>query len=298
MHFLKKTRGWKLPLLAILGLIFSFAMVLSRHPAPAKEPAILPPTSPYANSVAGIGIVEPKSEIINVGSEISAVIRYVSIKIGDQVKKGDPLFILDQRDIDSQIKVFKATLQAVRAQAKEAIAQFSLVKNVRDNRAVAQDDYNHRQYNAEFMSAKVDEAVAQLDQAFTTKERLTIRAPIDGQILHVNVRPGEFAQAGVLAEPLIRMGDMSTRHVRVEIDEENASNILPSSQAIGYRRGDTKNRIKLTFVRFEPYVRPKQNLAVVGQRVDTRVFQVIYALEPTNNSCYVGEQMDVYISKY
>jgi multidrug efflux pump subunit AcrA (membrane-fusion protein) len=208
---------------------------------------------------------------------------------------GYPLFILDQREMNAQIKILKATLEGAKAQAKDANAQFSLVKSVLDNRAVSRDDYNRRKYNVDLMAAKVDEVQAQLDQAETTKERLIIRAPIDGQILNLNVRLGEFAQAGFLNEPLIRMGDMTTRYVRVEIDEENSIKITPNSVAKGFKRGDPENPVPLKFVRFEPYVRPKQNLAVAGQHVDTHVLQVIYALDNTKNPPYVGEQMDVYI---
>jgi HlyD family secretion protein len=111
------------------------------------------------------------------------------------------------------------------------------------------------------------------------------------------VRPGEYAPAGVLAAPLVRMGDVSRLHVRVEVDEENAARIRPDSKAEGLFRGDTATRIPLTFVRFEPYVRAKQNLAVAGQRVDTRVLQIIYALPEAASDRFVGQQMDVFVDE-
>jgi hypothetical protein len=62
-------------------------------------------------------------------------------------------------------------------------------------------------------------------------------------------------------------------------------------------RGQPDRVFPLTFVRFEPYVRPKQNLATLGQRVDTRVMRVIYALPDTKERLLVGQQMDVYIKE-
>jgi HlyD family secretion protein len=295
IKWFKQKNNWKLPIIGALGLLLALYTVLSRNSVSNKEPIVSPPVSPYVNNVAGIGVVEPKSEVINVATELSGVVREVLVKVGDTVKMGHPLFILDQREVNAQIKILKAALEGAKVQAKDADAQFSLVKSVLDNRSVSRDDYNRRKYNVELMSAKVDEAQAQLDQAETTKERLIVRAPIDGQILNLNARLGEFAQAGFLNEPLIRMGDMTTRYVRVEIDEENAIKITPNSVAKGFKRGDPSNPIHLTFVRFEPYVRSKQNLAVAGQHVDTHVLQIIYALEDTKVPPYVGEQMDVYI---
>jgi hypothetical protein len=95
----------------------------------------------------------------------------------------------------------------------------------------------------------------------------------------------------------MRMGDTSVRHVRVEIDEENALQVRAGSSAKGFLRGATDQPLALTFVRFEPYAKPKQNLAVAGQRVDTRVIQVIYALPVQTPLLFVGQQLDVFIER-
>jgi len=292
----KKTEGWKLPLLGIVGLIFALVSVLGRAEVPPKEPITMPPVALYQDSVAGIGIVEPQSELISIGTEISGVARDIHVEVGDQVIKGTPLFSLDQRDIDAQIATLEATLNSVKVQAEDAQAQFQIVEDINDKRAVSKDDYNRRRYSALLNKARVAETEAQLHQARTTKERLTVTAPVDGTILDINIRPGEFAAAGVLNEPLIRMGDLSTLHVRVEFDEENTIHISGEAKAKAYKRGDTSKIYPLTFVRFEPYVAPKQNLAVAGQRVDTRVLQVIYTL-PEGSDLMAGQQMDVYIEE-
>lgn len=295
LTFFKKTKGWKLPAIAIVGVLFALTSVLSRKESTAREPLVNPPQAEFAKSVAGIGIVEPKSELIAIGVELPGVIRHVHVKVGDNVKAGDPLFSIDQRDIDAQIKILQTTLDSAKVQADDADAQFAIVTAIDDKRAVARDDYNRRKFAKALALVRVDGIKAELEQANTTKERLTIKAPIDGRILEVDVRPGEYAQAGARAQPLIRMGDVSRLHVRVEIDEQNAQSITPASPAKGFTRGNTQRGIDLSFVRFEPYVRPKQNLAVAGQRVDTRVMQVIYALPEGEKDFFVGQQMDVFV---
>lgn len=290
----EKTKGWKLPLIALVGLVFAVITVFGRPAEPKTEPLVLPPTSSYQSAIAGIGVVEPQSEVIAIGSDLQGLVRTVHVKVGDKVEAGAPLFTLDEREIDAQIKTLEASLASVKIQAQDAAAQYALVKGIEDKRAVAKDDVNRRKFATELAKARILEVEAQLLQAKTTKERLTITAPTAGEILTVNVRPGEMVgQMG--AEPLMRMGDTSILHVRVEIDEENTGKINPESKAKGIKRGDTKVEIPLTFVRYEPFVRPKQNLAAAGQRVDTRVLQVIYAIGETSNPPFVGEQMDVFI---
>jgi len=286
----------KLPILAALMLVFALYMVFGRDDPPVKEPYQTPPSSVYENTVGGIGVIEPKSETIAIATELSGVVRRLYVKENDFVDNNAPLFSLDTRDIEAQIKLLEASLAAAKVQAKDAAVQFSLVENVTDVRAVAREDYNRRLYAKALAEARVKEAQARLEEAKITLARLTVRAPLAGTILDVNIRPGEFAQAGLLTEPLIRMGDLSTLHIRVEVDEENTAAISSQSKAMAYPRGNPNLGYSLSFVRFEPFVRPKQNLAVQGQRVDTRVLQIIYALEQKND-LFVGQQMDVFIDR-
>jgi HlyD family secretion protein len=294
---LKKTSGYKLPLIAILGLAFAFMTILGRKPTPAKEPIVSPPSSQYSNSIGGIGIIEPQSEVINIGTEISGIVRDVYVKVGQKIRKGSPLFSQDSRSIDAEILTLQATLEMTKVQENDANATYAMAQQLSDPRAMSKDEFNKRKYAAELARAAVIQTQAQLQQAITTKKRLTTRAPIDGEILSLNVRPGEFAAAGTAGEPLIRMGDTQTLNVRVDIDEEQARYVQKNAKAIAFKRGDTGHELALTFVRFEPYIRPKQNLAVAGQRVDTRVLQVIFAITDTDQTSFVGQQVDVFIQK-
>ena len=50
-------------------------------------------------------------------------------------------------------------------------------------------------------------------------------------------------------------------------------------------------------MRVEPYVIPKKSLTGDNtERVDTRVLQVIYAIDPRGTPLYVGQQVDVFLS--
>ena len=67
---------------------------------------------------------------------------------------------------------------------------------------------------------------------------------------------------------------------------------------MAYVKGETKNAIPLRFTRIEPYVIPKKSLTGAStERVDTRVLQVIYQLDPPKRPLYVGQQVDVYIER-
>jgi HlyD family secretion protein len=152
------------------------------------------------------------------------------------------------------------------------------------------------QESAKAAQAGSAQAGAQARVVATDLQRLVVRAPIAGQVLRLNVRLGEFASAGPLADPLVAMGAVDPLHVRVQIDEEDAARITAGAPAEATLRGDATTRIPLTFVRFEPQAIPKTNLNGGGERIDTRVVEAIYAFDRGDLSAFVGQQMDVYVT--
>jgi len=148
----------------------------------------------------------------------------------------------------------------------------------------------------EVAKAAVVLAQSQIDGIKTSLERLTVRAPMDGEILQLNVRLGQFA-ALTWKEPMIVLGDIHRLHVRVDIDENDLAYFSPGALAVATLKGRPKVRFPLKFVYVEPYVIPKQSLTGYNsERVDTRVLQVIYELpEDRPVDVFVGQQMDVYL---
>ena len=148
----------------------------------------------------------------------------------------------------------------------------------------------------EVARAEVSSAEAEVDAAKVELERLLVRAPVTGNALQVNIRPGEFALSGTLAEPLILLGDLERLHLRVDLDENDAWRFKPTSTAVAFARGNPKIKTDLTFEYVEPYVIPKRSLTGDStERVDTRVMQVVYSFSRGALNVYAGQLMDVYI---
>jgi len=127
-------------------------------------------------------------------------------------------------------------------------------------------------------------------------DRLTVCALADGEVLQINVDPGQFA-AAVWKDPLIVLGDVNRLHVRVDIDENDAPLYAPNAEAIATLKGRPQIRFNLEYVKTEPYIIPKKSLTGDNnERVDTRVLQVLYALPDKREfDLHVGQQLDVYI---
>ena len=148
---------------------------------------------------------------------------------------------------------------------------------------------------SEATAAAVDQAAAQVQETQTELDRLVIRALVDGEVLQVNVRPGEFVGAPP-SQALVVLGNVTQLHVRVDVDEYDIPRFIADAPARATLKGQPNDFFPLRFVRLEPYVVPKKSLTGDNtERVDTRVLQVIYAFDPQGLPAHVGQQVDAFI---
>ncbi|MDG3003970.1 HlyD family secretion protein [Paludisphaera mucosa] len=363
-----------LPIVALLGIALAVRSVVpynltmesgrpvfkSKVPPPSK-PLLPPPERPsrFQASVHGMGLVEAQRENIPIGTPVPGVVMEVYVDgrpsydpphkwVGDRIKKGEPLFRIDGRDLEAELTAREATLAAAEAQlhrlegmpraedlppaqaaleeaeAKllDAEAAFGRSSQLYQRNMLSASDYDRDRYTKFAAKAAVDRAKADLEklqagawkedlqvqraavlqarsQVDSTRiliERLTVRAPVDSEILQVNVRPGQIATMA-WKEPMVVLGEVDRLHVRVDIDENDLPRFREGVPGVATLKGRTDPEFPLKFVRIEPYVIPKKSLTGDNsERVDTRVLQVIYAL-PDNppSKVYVGQQMDVFL---
>jgi len=342
-------RKYLLPLLAVVGVLFAAWMALqAAKPVPPSKPIAEPPQPSYQNKISGAGMIEASTRNIAVGTPLSGIVSRVMVRVGNRVKAGDVLFVLDDRRQRADLQAREGALEETKARlrrlkelprseelppayakVKEAEAtledlkvQLDIVEKVQDKRAISIEDLSKRRFafhaaearlakakadlslleagawkaDLEVSRAEISRAEAEVQAARVEIERLTVSAPMAGEVLQVNIRPGEFAQSGVLGQPLILLGDVDKLHVRVDIDENDAWRFHPSSPAVAFVRGNPKLKTGLTFEYVEPYVVPKRSLTgESSERVDTRVMQVLYSFKRSNLSVYPGQLMDVFI---
>ena len=342
-------KNWFLPMVALAGFSYAvFSVVKAREVAPASVPLMTPPTQDsFKRTIAGAGIIEARLENIPVGSPVQGVVWELFVKVKDRVKKGDPLFRIDDRELKAELEVREASLASAIASARRAEAApisgdvATAEAAVEEARAKVNDaesaagrterlyqrqmgtaaDYDKDRYT--FQAAKATLAKNQADlqrlkvtweadklvsqaavsmadsQVRSTKiqlERLVVRALADGEILQVNVRPGQLA-ASLWNQGLVVIGDSNRLHVRVDVDENDVPLFDPKAKAIATLKGRPSVRFDLIPFKVEPYVIPKKSLTGDNsERVDTRVLQVVYSLpDDRQMPLYIGQQMDAYI---
>lgn len=306
-----------LPAIAVIGLVIAALFIFSGLPdralaEPEREPARAPADLATKARVAGSGVVEPSSELIQIGSAVSGLVTDLRVGPGDSVSAGQVLFAVDDRTARSTLREAEAAIVQARAAISEAgsarttaARQLALYRSVDDPAAVSRAEVIRAEGEAAAANERLRLAQAQLQaaqaraaSARTEIDRLVVRAPIAGEILTVNIRKGEFVstQGGGNAQAFIEMGQTQPLHVRIDIDEEQAPRVALGQPATVSPRGAAERQVRATFVRAEPLVVPKRSLTnSAAERVDVRVLQVIYQLPASDGLFRVGQQVDAYI---
>ena len=344
-----KIRFIILPIISVLGIGLAVYLVYKQsRPAPTAPPSGQPTKSPFSNRVAGSGLVEPATEIMNIGTSISGTVQSISVKEGQLLKKGDILFTIDQRDTMAQLGAAKAKLEvatrkveqlksmprvedvdrakAIVAQRQSALDDATLrlqrLNAVEDQSAISANEKPTRMFEMNLTTARLAEAQSELaklmkgtypeDLAVAVAEakvadadvgmlqtdlaQSEVKAPIDGTVLRVNARAGEFAAAGTLREGLVVMGQLTPLHIRVDVDELDAWRFDPKGKAVAVLRGGKIVEFPIEYVRTVPVVIPKRTLTGENsERIDTRVMEMIYRFQQDNPQVLPGQLLDVYI---
>ncbi|MDQ6632204.1 MAG: HlyD family secretion protein, partial [Verrucomicrobiota bacterium] len=108
-----KRLSFYLALAGIAGGVFLVKKLRYRPPAP--PPLVEPARSPFSNSVAATGIIEATKENVKIGVNKAGLAQKVFIEVGSEVKTGEPLLQLDDREARAKLETAKAQLEVLQA---------------------------------------------------------------------------------------------------------------------------------------------------------------------------------------
>ncbi|MBN8645372.1 MAG: efflux RND transporter periplasmic adaptor subunit [Planctomycetes bacterium] len=112
---------WITFILAAVGLSAGiYTVATAKQELPKPPPSRAPSVNPFARGVAAIGIVEPSTRVVSVVAPDPGMVTAVLVESTQQVKKGQPLFEIDPRPLESQLIEARAA-KAVAAAAVERL---------------------------------------------------------------------------------------------------------------------------------------------------------------------------------
>src|SRR5262245_2671317 len=111
---------------------------------------------------------------------------------GQRVKKGQPLFVIQQNTYQDNLRQAEASIQQYRAQLQYAEAQLIRFSNLIQHNAGTQSDIDNWRFQRDTAEANLRSAEAQRDLAKLNLDYTLVTAPFDGRMDRRLVDPGNL----------------------------------------------------------------------------------------------------------
>ena len=128
---------------------------------------------------------------VTVTPQVSGQLMKICVTEGQQVKKGQTLFVIDSRNAQLELEAAQANLQAALAQENSAKLEYESNKNLFDKKIVSSYMLNNSENSYKQAQASVAQARASVNRAKVNLGFCTITANVAGIIGEIPVRVGD-----------------------------------------------------------------------------------------------------------
>ncbi len=160
-------------------------------------------------------------ETVSLRPRVSGYIDRVNYVEGQEVKKGDVLFTIDDSSYRTELARAQAELARARTQAELGRSEAARAKKLSELQAISTEEYEQRRAAADQAGANVAAAQAAVDAARLNLEWTKVRAPIGGRAGRALVTAGNLVSAGDSASVLTTLVSLDKVHVHFDADERS-----------------------------------------------------------------------------
>lgn len=158
-------------------------------------------------------------ESVQLRPRVSGYIEKVNYTDGQEVKKGEVLFTIDDRTYRAALEQAQATLARAKTQASLARSEASRTDKLINSNVVSREEWEQRRSAATQAQADIQAAQAAVDAAQLNLDFTKVTAPIDGRASRALITSGNLVTAGDSASVLTTVVSQKTVYVYFDVDE-------------------------------------------------------------------------------
>ncbi len=165
-------------------------------------------------------------DYVEIRPQVTGLITEIKFTDGQQVAKGDVLYIIDPRSYSAAVAKAKANLIAARKRYALADKEYKRSKNLINTKMISQRIYDERINTRLVTEAEVKSVEAQLTEAEINLDHAYIKAPVSGRLSRSEITAGNLVSAGSNAPLLTTIVSSKNIYADFEIDEQTYLNYV------------------------------------------------------------------------
>ncbi|MCA3323811.1 MAG: HlyD family efflux transporter periplasmic adaptor subunit [Roseomonas sp.] len=276
---------------ALIGLVsLLLAACEQKHSAP---PAPTATVEAHGNALASAkGKVDIEGGVIRLAARRDGVIAEVLVEEGARVKRGQVLALLDDATARSNLSLAeREARQAAQEREKSAVELAAAEREVMRleplarNETVPQQELDRARDAQALAAVAVQTALAGIDTARARQavaarevEERKVVAPLDGQVIQRQARPGNGVST-LNVTPLFLFAPDVPRIVRAELEEQYLGVVAPNQAAEIVLEADNTQTGRGTVLRVGRVVGARAPSDDPGEKQDNRVVEVVVSFE-------------------
>ncbi|WP_324279907.1 efflux RND transporter periplasmic adaptor subunit [Enterobacter ludwigii] len=158
-------------------------------------------------------------ESVQLRPRVSGYIDKVNYTDGQEVKKGEVLFTIDDRTYRAALEQAQATLTRAKTQASLARSEANRTDKLVNTNVVSREEWEQRRSAAAQAQADIRAAQAAVDAAQLNLDFTKVTAPIDGRASRALITSGNLVTADDSASVLTTLVSLKTVYVYFDVDE-------------------------------------------------------------------------------
>jgi RND family efflux transporter MFP subunit len=177
-----------------------------------------------------------RADIVQIAPDVSGFVTDVPVRDNQAVKRGDVIFRIDRERFSLALRQADAVVAGRLATLNEANADLKRYHALTTD-AVSQQKQEQVLATQQLAKANYDQALADQAVAKLNLDRSEVRAPVNGTITNMDLRPGVYVGAG---KGVMALVDNDTLHVEGYFEETKLARIKIGAPARVRLMGDSR----------------------------------------------------------
>jgi RND family efflux transporter MFP subunit len=172
------------------------------------------------------GIVKAQvGAIVKVGARATGAIERMLVRVGDPVRQGERVAVIDSRELRAQIAEAEAAVAEAEAQAVYQQAAADRLATLFAQNFVSRDEMESARQKAEVAARQVTARRATRDALRVRLSYTEVKSPIDGVVSQIAAQEGEMIVAGLQVANLVTVIDTRRLEMWTYIDETDIGQV-------------------------------------------------------------------------
>lgn len=204
-------------------IVYSCASSSGNEPSYQMPPQELPvvaisaiPATTYQEFTASI----EGTKDIEIRPQVNGYIEKIYVDEGSHVKKGQPLFLINDRPYREALNNARASLSAAKANQSTAEINVSKLKPLVESNIISEVQFKTAQSAYDAATANVAQTQAMVENAQINVGYANIKAPVDGYIGRITFKTGSLVGTSI-AEPLTVLSDINKIYAYFSLSEDD-----------------------------------------------------------------------------